>query len=78
MSLSFQIDTPICTVQEFGRRSGLPERTIGERIRDGEIPTVCLNLDPDRTQGSSKYINLVLLYKICEAQKFDHPLLKVS
>lgn len=74
MNLVFQIDTPLCTVQEFGRRSGIPERTINKKIANGEIPAAALSLHPDRS--GSKYINLVQLYRLCADQEFTHPQLK--
>ena len=76
METTFQIDTPLCTAEEFHRRSGIPQKTVINRMANGEIPEISLGLDPDRK--STKYVNLVLLYQICAAQEFNHPVLKVA
>lgn len=57
--LAVQIDTPICTVEEFSRRSGIPEKTIRNKIFKGEIPTLKTNLV--ETKAGAVYVNLLKL-----------------
>jgi len=60
--LAVQIDTPICTVEEFARRSGIPEKTIRNKIFRGEIPTIKTNLH--ETKAGAVYVNLLALMNI--------------
>jgi hypothetical protein len=61
--LAVQIDTPMCTVEEFARRSGIPEKTIRNKIFKGEIPTIKTNLQ--HTPAGAVYVNLLALVSLC-------------
>lgn len=62
--LAVQIDTPLCTVEEFARRSGIPEKTIRNKIFRGEIPTIKTNLQ--ETRAGAVYVNLLALVSLCQ------------
>lgn len=76
MDLIIQPKSPIVTPAKLQEISGIPADTIKERMRKGELPEICFGLEEDKK--SSKYVNMVLLHKICAEQDFDHPLLSRS
>lgn len=61
---SIQLDTPMCTVQEFSRRTGIPVKTIRNKIFRGEIPTIKTNLV--ETKAGAVYVNLLALATFCQ------------
>ena len=48
-------DVPVCTVERFAELTGLAQRTVENRVRDGRIPIM-----PKLTAGEKVLINLVL------------------
>ena len=74
MSLVFHISSPIVTVEEFARISGIPVRTVEGKIEKGEFPLLRTALDPDKR--SARYINMVKLAQMADAVEFLHPALK--
>jgi len=52
--IAIQIDCPVLTLDEFCRRSGMPEKTARTRIAQGEIPIM-----PKATAKERIRVNMV-------------------
>ena len=53
--MNITIDTPYVTVKEFARRTGQPERTVREHIRDGRILAI------EKTGKKAVFVNMVAM-----------------
>ncbi|PCJ22520.1 MAG: hypothetical protein COA96_14115 [SAR86 cluster bacterium] len=69
MTSIIQIDTPMVTVKEFSKRSGIPVRTVQTLIHDGEIPRFDQRLNKDKR--GPLYINFIRLVELCQQQGKD-------
>ncbi len=76
MSVVFHIDSPLLTVEEFSRRSGIPVDTIRKKIWAGELPTVDTRLD--KSKRGAVYINAIKLAQLADAAEYLHPGMKGS
>lgn len=71
MSVIFHIDTPLVTIEEFARRSGMTVDAARHKVAAGELPTVDTRLD--KTKRGRTYINLLKLAQLADASEFKHP-----
>lgn len=76
MSVVIHIDSPLLTIEEFCKRSGIPESTVRKKVDNGEFPTVDTRLDKDRR--GAVYINMVKLIQLADAAEYLHPGMKGS
>lgn len=67
------IDTPYVTKERFSELSGMPLRTVQERGLSGELPVESFNLDSASKRGASTYVNMLKLFQMASASKFEHP-----
>lgn len=71
MSVVFHIDTPLVTIEEFARRSGMTVDAARHKVSAGEIPTIDTRLD--KTRRGRVYVNMLKLAQLAEASEFKHP-----
>ncbi|HTR01320.1 MAG TPA: hypothetical protein VMH83_15075 [Candidatus Acidoferrum sp.] len=71
MKSPFSIDTPVCTIEEFARRSGMSKRTVRDKVNAGELPRLHTALKPQNREKI--LINMVKLHQMADAAEFDHP-----
>ena len=71
MTAIFHIDTPLVTLEEFARRSGMTVDAARHRVAAGELPTVDTRMDKSKRQRT--YINMLKLAQLADASEFNHP-----
>ena len=76
MSTNSQTSSPLLTAQKFSDLTGMPYKTVKDRISKGELPVIRWGLDPDK--GSTPYVNVEKVKQICREQEFNHPVLSRS
>lgn len=71
MSAIIHIDSPLLTIEEFAKRSGMTKDAVRHKVNNGELPTVDTRLDP--TKRGRIYINMVKLVEMADQAEFMHP-----
>lgn len=71
MSLQFHIDTPLLTIEEFSKRSGIPVSTIRKKVDASKLPTCDTRLNKDKR--GAIYINMLKLAQLADNAEYLHP-----
>ena len=64
---NFNIDTPLVTIDEYSRRSGMTKRSIGTQMDRNQIPFI--QYEPRGT----RYVNMLAIHKMADIANEDKP-----
>lgn len=67
MNLTLSIDTPLLSIDEYARRTGISVNSVRNQCEKGHLPFIQCE------QRGSRYINMVQLYQMCNEANEDKP-----
>lgn len=65
MSLTLSLDTPLLTIAEYARRSGMTINVVRKQCESGQLPFI------QNGTNSTRYINMVQLTQRCMEANAD-------